>query len=36
MTKNFRIEGQEIEPVIVARKLQTSGDSIPVVGLGIY
>jgi hypothetical protein len=28
MMKNFRIEGQEIEPVIVARKPLTSGASI--------
>jgi len=36
MMKNFRIEGQEIEPVIIARKILTSGASIPVVGLGTF
>jgi hypothetical protein len=34
--KNFRIESQEIKPVIVARKLLTSGDFIPVAGLDTF
>ena len=34
--KNFRIEDQEMEPIIVARKVLSSGASIPVVGLGTF
>lgn len=36
MMKNFRIEGQEMVPVVVARKPLPSGASMPVVGLGTF